>query len=92
MVKQRAPELLEHALSASKWQADVIAMSGVTDCYQPAERRFKLTRRCLEVLLNYRNPAAIITKNVLLLRDLDILKAMAERQLIKVYITQQTFI
>lgn len=87
MVKHRAPELLAQALSAPKWQPRVIAMSGVTDCYQPAERRFKLTRRCLAVLLDYRNPAAIITKNVLLLRDLALLKEMAERQLIKVYIT-----
>ncbi len=90
MVKHRAPELLADALAAPKWQPDVIAMSGVTDCYQPAERRFKLTRRCLEVLLDHRNPAAIITKNVLVLRDLDVLGQMAARRLIKVYVTITT--
>ncbi|MGH8023511.1 MAG: PA0069 family radical SAM protein, partial [Limisphaerales bacterium] len=68
LVKLDAPELLRRELSSSKWKPQVIIMSGVTDCYQPVERKLKLTRRCLEVLLEFRNPAAIITKNCLVTR------------------------
>jgi len=78
MVKLDAPELLRAELSASKWKPQVIVMSGVTDCYQPVERKLKLTRRCLEVLLEFRNPVAIITKNFLVTRDVDILSEMAK--------------
>lgn len=87
IVKKNAPELLRQALAKKNWVPQTIALSGVTDCYQPAERRFKLTRRCLEVLLEARNPALIITKNILLLRDLDVLTKMAEKNLIHVFIT-----
>jgi DNA repair photolyase len=80
MVKQNAPELLRRELSAPKWQPQVIVMSGVTDCYQPVERKLKLTRRCLEVLLEFRNPVAIITKNFLVTRDLDLLAGLAKHQ------------
>lgn len=90
MVKENAPELLEEALLKPNWRAQPIAFSGVTDCYQPAERRYRLTRRCLEVLLAFRNPAIVITKNVLLLRDLDVLKKMAEKNLIKVNLSVTT--
>lgn len=76
-VKEKAPELLREALMKKSWQPQVIAMSGVTDCYQPLERKMELTRRCLEVLREFRNPVALITKNQLVLRDLDILKEMA---------------
>src|SRR6202040_3497516 len=55
MVKERAPELLREELSSARWKPQVIAMSGVTDCYQPVERRLKLTRGCLEVLADFRN-------------------------------------
>jgi DNA repair photolyase len=78
MVKQNAPELLRAELSAKKWQPQVIVMSGVTDCYQPVERKLKLTRRCLEVLAEFRNPVALITKNFLVTRDLDVLSELAE--------------
>src|SRR5271156_3648283 len=71
MVKEDAPELLRQELSSPKWQPQVIFMSGVTDCYQPVERKLKLTRRCLEVLAEFRNPVAIVTKNFLVTRDLD---------------------
>ncbi len=90
MVKENAPALLEEALLKPGWHPQPIAFSGVTDCYQPAERRYRLTRRCLEVLNAFRNPAIIITKNVLLLRDLDLLKEMAGRNLIKVNVSVTT--
>jgi DNA repair photolyase len=78
MVKERAPELLAAALDHPRWDPAWINMSGVTDCYQPAERRFGLTRRCLQVLAQYRNPVTIITKNSLVSRDLDVLAEMAQ--------------
>jgi DNA repair photolyase len=78
MVKQNAPELLREELSSPKWKPQIIVMSGVTDCYQPVERKLKLTRRCLEVLLEFRNPVAIITKNFLVTRDVDVLSEMAK--------------
>lgn len=77
MVKLDAPELLRRELSSPKWKPQVIVMSGVTDCYQPVERKLKLTRRCLETLLEFRNPVAIITKNVLVTRDVDVLSELA---------------
>lgn len=77
LVKESAPELLRKALLAEKYQPQVVAMSGVTDCYQPVERELKLTRRCLEVLAEFRNPVCIITKNRLVARDADVLGRMA---------------
>ena len=76
-VKEDAPELLRQALASPRWEPEVIAMSGVTDCYQPVERKLRITRRCLEVLAEFRNPVAIITKNHLVTRDVDILGEMA---------------
>jgi len=76
-VKEDAPELLRQALASPRWEPEVIAMSGVTDCYQPVERKLRITRRCLEVLAEFRNPTAIITKNHLVTRDADILGEMA---------------
>ncbi|UYL10569.1 PA0069 family radical SAM protein [Bdellovibrio sp. SKB1291214] len=78
MVKENAPELLEEALMKKSWEPQVIVMSGVTDCYQPLEREYKLTRGCLEVLNKFKNPGAIITKNHLVTRDIDILQEMAQ--------------
>jgi DNA repair photolyase len=78
MVKTNAPELLRAELASPKWQPQIIVMSGVTDCYQPVERKLKLTRRCLEVLLEFRNPVAIITKNFLVTRDIDLLSELAK--------------
>jgi DNA repair photolyase len=77
MVKEDAPELLRKELSNPKWQPQVLAMSGVTDCYQPAEKKRELTRRCLEVLLEFRNPIVIVTKNYLVTRDIDIFRDLA---------------
>lgn len=87
MVKERAPELLRQELSARKWKPDVLVMSGVTDPYQPVEKKLGLTRRCLEVLAEFRNPVALITKNHLVTRDIDILGKMAARQLAAVNIS-----
>ncbi|HEV2691626.1 MAG TPA: PA0069 family radical SAM protein [Verrucomicrobiae bacterium] len=78
MVKTRAPELLRAELSSPKWVPQTVVMSGVTDCYQPVERKLKLTRRCLEVLAEFRNPVAIITKNSLVARDIDLLSELAK--------------
>lgn len=76
-VKRRAPALLRAELSKPSWQPDPIAFSGATDCYQPAERQFKITRQCLEVALEFRNPVSLITKNALITRDLDLLRQFA---------------
>src|SRR6266478_1820676 len=90
MVKQDAPKLLRQELSSSKWQPKVIAMSGVTDCYQPVERKLKLTRGCLEVLAEFRNPVGIITKNFLVTRDIDLLAELARHQAAAVFISITT--
>jgi DNA repair photolyase len=90
MVKENAPKLLREELSSPKWKPQVIAMSGVTDCYQPVERKMKLTRGCLEVLAEFRNPVGIITKNFLVTRDIDILSELAHYNAVAVYISLTT--
>jgi DNA repair photolyase len=87
MVKGEAPELLRRELSSRKWRPQTLAMSGVTDCYQPIERRFQLTRRCLAVLAEFRNPVSIVTKNFLVTRDLDLLKELAVHQAAMVHLS-----
>ncbi|MBI3468434.1 MAG: PA0069 family radical SAM protein [Planctomycetes bacterium] len=82
LVKHDAPSLLRAELNNPRWQPEVIVLSGVTDCYQPAERRYRLTRGLLEVLLEARQPCGIITKNALILRDFDLLQEMARRRLV----------
>jgi DNA repair photolyase len=77
MVKEDAPALLRSALSSRAWKPQVIALSGNTDAYQPAERRLGLTRRCLEVLAEFRNPVGIVTKSHLVTRDADVLAGLA---------------
>lgn len=83
-VKQKAPELLREKFMSPRWEPQVVMMSGVTDCYQPAERQFKLARQCLEVFNEFKNPVGIITKNALITRDIDILKEMAQSQIVSV--------
>src|SRR5207302_9021057 len=90
MVKEKAAELLRRELASPKWKPKVIALSGVTDCYQPVERKLKLTRRCLEVLAEFRNPVAIVTKNHLVTRDLDILGELAQWDAAAVFISLTT--
>jgi DNA repair photolyase len=80
MVKKYAPQLLEKEFLSPKWVPASIALSGNTDCYQPAERRFELTRRMLEICLKYRNPVAIITKNALALFPSMILPSFAAEE------------
>jgi len=77
VAKVNAPELLRDAFDAPKWRGDTIVLSGNTDCYQPIESRYELTRRMLEICLEYRNPVAIITKSLLVRRDIDLLAALA---------------
>lgn len=87
LIKKNAPYLLEQKLKSKKWKAHPIVLSGNTDCYQPAEQKFKLTRACLEVFLKYKHPVAIITKNAYILRDLDVLKELNKDGLIAVNIS-----
>ncbi len=87
LVKENAPELLYSELLSPRWKPQVLAMSGVTDPYQPIERRLKLTRSCLEVLAEFRNPVAIITKNRLVARDTDVLLRLTEHRAAAVYVS-----
>jgi DNA repair photolyase len=87
MVKPNAPELLRRELSSPKWKPQTLAMSGVTDCYQPIERRLQLTRKCLAVLAEFRNPVSIITKNYLVTRDLDLLRELAAHNAAMVHLS-----
>lgn len=87
LVKKDAPKLLEKFIKRKSWEAHPIVMSGNTDCYQPAEQEFKLTRQCLEIFLKYKHPVSIITKNALILRDLDLLKELSKDNLISVNIS-----
>lgn len=77
IVKRNAPELLEAFLSRPSWQREPLLFSGNTDCYQPVEGRFRLTRAMLELCLRFRNPVTIITKSALILQDLDLLRQLA---------------
>ena len=89
-VKERAPELFRAHLAKPGWKCEHIMLSGVTDCYQPAERQFEITRRCLQVALEARQPLSLITKNALVVRDLDVLAPLAERNLVHVSLSVTT--
>ena len=90
MVKHDAPKLLRDFLCKPSWRSEVIVMSGVTDCYQPAEREFKLTRSCLEVAAEAHQAIGIITKNALIVRDLDVLSRMAAENVVHTNISITT--
>jgi len=90
MVKEQAPRLLRKELSSPRWHPQPLGMSGVTDCYQPIERRLKLTRGCLEVLAEFRNPVGIVTKNSLVTRDIDLLSQLAPLSACAVFISLTT--
>jgi DNA repair photolyase len=90
MVKEDAPELLRRELSSPRWKPQVLAISGVTDPYQPIERRLQLTRRCLEVLVEFRHPAVIITKNHLVTRDADLFRQLAAYEAVRVFLSITT--
>ncbi len=87
MVKTNAPELLRAELESPRWQPQTLVMSGVTDPYQPIERKLCITRGCLEVLAKFRNPVAIITKNRLVARDIDLLRDLAGHNAVAVNIS-----
>jgi DNA repair photolyase len=90
LVKHRAPELLRNWLARPSWRPETIAFSGVTDCYQPAEREFRLTRGCLEVAAECRQPIGIITKNALVTRDVDLLQQLAAHHAVRVCVSITT--
>lgn len=90
LVKEDAPELLRRELSSPRWKPQVLAISGVTDSYQPIERRLQLTRRCLQVLAEFRNPVVIITKNHLVTRDIDVLGELARYEAVRVFLSITT--
>jgi DNA repair photolyase len=89
-VKPDAPALLEKEFRKKSWTPVPISFSGNTDCYQPAERRYRITRQLLALCLKYRNPLSIITKNALVLRDLDLISELARLRLVHVYISITT--
>lgn len=90
LVKKNAPELLEQFFKKKGYQPSVIQLSGNTDCYQPMERKMEITRKLLQVCLDYRHPVSIITKNALVLRDVDLLKKLAEKNLVSVSLSIPT--
>lgn len=90
MVKQDAAHLLRRQLMRKSWQPDVIMLSGNTDCYQPIERKLSITRQCLEVMVEFRQPVNIITKNRLITRDIDLLSELSQYQAVSVYLSITT--
>jgi DNA repair photolyase len=87
LVKQRAPEILRRELARPRWKPQVVAISGVTDAYQPIERKLGLTRRCVQVFCDFRNPITIITKSALVVRDIDLFRQLAEHDAISVQLS-----
>lgn len=85
VVKKNAPALLRRFFEKESWQPAPISLSGNTDCYQPIERRTRITRQLLEICLEYRNPVGLLSKNVLVLRDLDIIQELAKLNLVRVF-------
>lgn len=85
IVKEDAPGLLRHAFEKPSWRGDLIIFSGNTDCYQPLEASYGLTRACLEACAEYRNPIGIITKAALVLRDIDLLARLQREAWVRVY-------
>ena len=90
LVKEDAPRLLRQQLSSPRWKPQVLSISGVTDCYQPIEKKLRITRRCLEVLTEFRNPVAVVTKNHLVTRDIDLLSELARHDAAVVAISLTT--
>ncbi len=90
LVKKSAPDLLRKKLSSKSWNGDPIMLAGNTDCYQPIEKKLEITRQLLEIFLEYKNPVGLITKNRLMLRDLDILTKLHDHQLLKVSVSLNT--
>lgn len=91
IVKKNAPQLLRKFLLHPKWECAPISLSGNTDCYQPAEKKFRLTRQLLEICLQFNQPVGIITKNAGILRDKDLLAKMAEKRLVSALVSITSF-
>lgn len=89
-MKHKAPDLFREFLFRKSWRPEPIVFSGVTDYYQPAERRYRLTWQCLKVALESRQPLSIVTKNALIVRDLDVLQQLAARHLVLVFLSITT--
>ncbi len=89
-IKENAPELLEKQLQDKNWTARPIMLTGNTDCYLPIEKKTKITKQLLEIFLKYKHPVGITTKNILILRDLDILKRLNAENLVRVTISINT--
>ena len=87
IIKPRAADLLRQRLMQASWRGERIAFSGVTDCYQPIERRYGLTRACLEVCAEFRNPVVMVTRSPLILRDLDLLESLAQVRALEINIS-----
>ncbi|MBL0044870.1 MAG: PA0069 family radical SAM protein [Flavobacteriales bacterium] len=90
LVKRNAPELLEQKLRSKNWKPDQIVLSGMTDPYQPIERKERITRKLLEVMVRFRHPVGLITKNALVTRDIDLLQDLASENLVHVAISITT--
>jgi DNA repair photolyase len=90
MVKEHAPDLLREKLGSPRWEPQVVALSGNTDCYQPIERKLQITRRCLEVFAEFRNPVGVITKSALVARDADLLGELARHRAAHVMVSVTT--
>ena len=91
VIKPKAADLLREAFEKKSWKGDLLVFSGVTDCYQPIEATYELTRQCLEVCLEYRNPVAIITKSALIERDIDLLSELHEKAFCRVLMSVPFF-
>lgn len=90
LVKKNAPDLLRKKLNSRTWTGETIMLSGNTDCYQPAEKEYKITQQLLQICLEYNQPVSIFTKNALICRDLGILTQLAAKNLVHVYISITT--
>jgi DNA repair photolyase len=87
VVKPEAPELLREAFEKPSWRGELVAFSGVTDCYQPLEASYRLTRGCLEVCAEYKNPCGVITKSPLVERDVDLLSTLTKTTRVSVAVS-----
>jgi DNA repair photolyase len=90
MIKEDAPELLRQAFLAPRWKPQAIALSGNTDCYQPVERRLRITRRCLQVCCDFGNPVSVVTKSSMVTRDTDLLGHLASKRAAEVMVSVTT--
>ena len=90
LVKEDAPKLLRKTLADPRWRPELVALSGNTDCYQPVERQLRVTRGCLEVFCEFRNPVGVVTKSALVLRDLDLLTDLARDDAVRVLLSVTT--